>query len=938
MTADEIYNFAAIRNFLGGLFFCFKIITARTCSYNNTNDNFDTSVKLFIHTEGNMAFAAGAVKGGLDESQVLQSRKKYGSNVLKKVSGKSFLSRYLECFSDPMIRILLVALGINLIFLMRTLDWYEPLGIALSIFIATTISALSEHGSQSAFERLRKEASKIRCRVIREGYVKEVSIEEIVVGDYVLLQSGDMVPSDGCIQSGYLEVNQAALNGETKEAVKRPLGRTCKTDDLNAENALFRGSVVCGGEGILLVTRVGDDTFYGNMSLEVQSDTRESPMKVRLYKLAKTISKIGYSGAALVAVAYAFRILMSEFGFNLPLFISYYSSFNKLFPELLNIIMLSVTVIVVSVPEGLPMMITVVLSANMKKMLADNVLVRKMVGIETAGSMNILFTDKTGTLTKGQLSVSSVITGNGKTFKNVSELQSNPDFWQIFYASAYYNNDSAYTYQKNIAKAVGGNATDRALLNYIAGKDSPLKLNLIKKLPFDSVRKYSLSHTNNASFKTLIKGAPEKILPNCTYCYNQKGEKVKLDLNYIEQIKKSNAENAVRLLAMAVSENIAENENGEYTLVCLIGIHDGLRPECKDSVARLKRAGIQVVMVTGDNKETATAVAKRSGIVTSERDWITDSKELAELTDSQIEKKLQHLRVVARALPSDKSRLVRIAQNKSLVAGMTGDGVNDAPALKAADVGFAMGSGSDVAKEASDIVILDDNIHSVTKAVLYGRTIFKSIRKFVIYQLTVNLCAVGLSVIAPFLGVATPVTIMQMLWINLVMDTLGGLAFSGEPVRESYMTEKPKKREENILNKYMISQVLWTGCYSLMLCLMFLRIPLFSSYLRQDENSAYLMTALFALFMFIAIFNSLSARTHNINLTSHISGNKPFILIMSVVFVVQSFMIYIGGSVFRTSDLTAGEFIITIMLAFTVIPADIIRKLILKKKEKLYGV
>lgn len=269
---------------------------------------------------------------------------------------------------------------------------------------------------------------------------------------------------------------------------------------------------------------------------------------------------------------------------------------------------------------------------------------------------------------------------------------------------------------------------------------------------------------------------------------------------------------------------------------------------------------------------------------------------------------------------------------------MTGDGINDAPSLKAADVGFAMVSGSDVAKEASDIVILDDNILSVAKAALYGRTIFKSIRKFVTYQLTVNICAVGLSVIAPLLGVNMPVTIVQMLWINLVMDTLGGLAFSGEPTRDAYMLEKPKSREENILNKYMISQVLWTGAYSLLLCLLFLKIPLLNGYIRQSGGGAYFMTALFALFMFIAIFNSLNARTHHINLCSRISGNKPFVFIMSLVFVVQSLMIYVGGSVFRTADLTAKEYILTLLLAFTVIPADIIRKLILKKMNKLRGV
>lgn len=876
---------------------------------------------------------------GLNKSQVEISRKTYGSNHLHRIAGKSFLSRYLESFADPMIRILLVALGINLIFLFRTLDWYEPLGIALSIFIATTISALSEHGSQSAFERLREEGAKIKCRVMREGLVSEIPIEDIVVGDYILLQTGDMVPADGCLYSGFLEVNQSALNGETKEAVKKPSEKACTVDDLTASNAVFRGSVVCGGEGVIVVSRVGDTTFYGNMAREVQTDTRESPMKIRLQKLAKTISKIGYTGSVLVALAYIFRILFKEFNFDLGMFAKHYSSFNTIFPESLNIIMLCVTVIVVSVPEGLPMMITVVLSANMKKMLADNVLVRKMVGIETAGSMNILFTDKTGTLTKGQLLVSSVILGNGKIYKNIHEIINTKPFWQLFYASSYYNNGANLSYENNNWKAIGGNATDRALLKFISGKEYPVKYNILKKIPFDSNNKYSIAHTDNKSNMSLIKGAPEKILPLCTHYYDENGEKQKLNNLYtLQQIQNGLASKAVRLLVMASCERHIDSLNYDMTLISIIGIKDELRNESLSSINKLKRAGVQVVMVTGDNQETAKAIAVESGIVNSVNDWVTNSKELSALTDKQIEKKLCNLKVVARALPSDKSRLVRIAQNMGCVVGMTGDGVNDAPALKTADVGFSMGSGSDVAKEASDIVILDDNIYSITKAVLYGRTIFKSIRKFVIYQLTVNLCAIGLSVLGPFLGVATPVTIMQMLWINLVMDTLGGLAFSGEPTRESYMTEKPKQREENILNKYMITQVLWTGLYSLILCLMFLKVPFLSNYIRQENDMAFFMTALFALFMFMAIFNSLNARTHSINLGSHISGNKPFLLIMSVVFIVQSLMIYIGGEVFRTADLTVKEYIITLLLAFTVIPADIIRKMILNKIGKLRGV
>lgn len=884
--------------------------------------------------------AKSAAFGGLTEKQVEESRIKHGSNHLKRTEGKSFLSKYLESFADPMIRILLVALGINLIFLFRTMDWYEPLGIAVSIFIATLISTLSEHGSQSAFERLREEAAKIRCRVLRNNFVKEIPIEDIVVGDNVLLQTGDMVPADGYIISGFLEVNQSALNGETKEAHKKPSKTNLISNDLSTENMVFRGSVICGGEGVFIAESVGDFTFYGKMAREVQIDTRESPMKVRLFKLAGTISKIGYSGAILVAAAYIFRIIYMEYDFNLANFASHYKIFSNLLPELLNLIMLAVTVIVVSVPEGLPMMITVVLSANMKKMLADNVLVRKMVGIETAGSMNMLFTDKTGTLTKGQLSLCSVILGSGKIYKNVNEIKQNRAVWNLFYNSAYYNNGAYLTYDKHAAYAVGGNATDRAILNYISDSCCAIKFPIISRMPFDSNNKFSAARIGGVNPVMLIKGAPEKLLPLCSHYYDEKGNLIEFNnKNELGRLQSELAAKAVRMLVMAVSDSSDTGKlPSDLTFVCLVGIRDDLRPESISSVKQLLQAGIEVVMVTGDNQETAAAIAKESGIISGKDDWITNSKELSMLTDREIQSRIHKLKVVARALPSDKSRLVRIAQNAGCVVGMTGDGVNDAPALKAADVGFSMGSGSDVAKEASDIIILDDNINSITKAVLYGRTIFKSIRKFVIYQLTVNLCAIGLSIIGPFLGVETPVTIMQMLWINLVMDTLGGLAFSGEPTRESYMKEKPKIREENILNKYMISQVLWTGCYSLFLCLMFLKVPFLRSYIRADETNAYFMTALFALFMFMAIFNSLNARTHNINLSSHLSGNKPFLLIMSVVFIVQSFMIYIGGEVFRTAGLTFMEYMITLLLALTVIPVDILRKLIIQRKGKLRGV
>ena len=342
-------------------------------------------------------------------------------------------------------------------------------------------------------------------------------------------------------------------------------------------------------------------------------------------------------------------------------------------------------------------------------------------------------------------------------------------------------------------------------------------------------------------------------------------------------------------------------------------------------------------MITGDNKDTAYSIGKEVGLI-DENSVILTSTELNNKTDEELKKILPNLRIVARALPQDKSRLVRISEELGLVVGMTGDGVNDAPALKKADVGFAMGSGTEVAKEASDIVILDDNFKSITSAILFGRTIFKSIRKFIIFQLTVNLCAVSLSIIGPFIGVETPVTVIQMLWINMVMDTLAGLAFSFEPPLLEYMNELPKKKDEHIINRYMTGEILFTGLYSSLLCVLFLKLPFIKNFFRPDNNNLYLMTAFFGLFIFMTIFNSFNARTNRINILANIFKNRVFVLIILFILTVQIILIYYGGDLFRTAGLTYTEFLIMFLLSATVIPVDWIRKIFLRKKGLIGGV
>ena len=580
------------------------------------------------------------------------------------------------------------------------------------------------------------------------------------------------------------------------------------------------------------------------------------------------------------------------------------------------------------------MMITLVLSSNMKKMLKDNVLVRKLDGIETSGSLNILFTDKTGTITKGQLEVTNIITGDNKNYHNIKDLK-NKKLASLLNISIIFNNSASLS-NGNI---IGGNTTDRALLSIVDNNN--YKINKTEIIPFDSINKFSSVKISGDENLTLIKGSFEKILPHCNKYYNENKEEKTL----VNKINLNNtimmlSKDAIRIIVIATSKKTINNDQDikDLTLVSIIGIKDEVRKEAKESIKQVKNAGIQVIMITGDSKDTAYAIAREIDLLDTFNDnAILTSDDLNLLSDDEIKTKLSSIRVISRALPQDKSRLVRIAQELNLVVGMTGDGVNDAPALKKADVGFGMGNGTEVAKEASDIVILDNNFLSIAKAILYGRTIFKSIRKFIIFQLTVNICAVGLSIIGPFIGINTPVTVIQMLWINMVMDTFAALAFAREAPIKDYMKEPPKKRDEKVINKYMFNEIFITGIYSLFLCILFLKLPIFKEIFRTDINKIYFMTAFFALFIFIGIFNAFNARTHRLNLFAHILKNKTFIFIMAFISIVQIILIYHGGSMFRTSGLTLGEFELVILVALSVIPFDWIRKCYLRIIKKEVG-
>ncbi len=867
---------------------------------------------------------------GLSNQQVTASRKEHGSNALTHKKKQSFLRQYLSNFGDPIIKVLLAALGINVVFLFRNHDWYESVGIAIAVFLATFVSTLSEYGSEAAFEKLQEEASRIFCRVRRNGRLCRVPMDEIVVGDTVLLQSGERVPADGVLMEGGLHVDQSALNGESEETEKCP-ATSFAEQTLTDHSSLFRGSVICSGNGIMNVTAVGNQTIYGRVADELQEETRESPLKIRLAGLAKTLSRIGFVAAGAVGLADLFHSLIIKNGYSLPAITAAFSDTGSLLNSLLHAVTLAITVVVVAVPEGLPMMITVVLSSNMRRMLKDKVLVRKPVGIETSGSLTMLFTDKTGTLTEGKPKVSAFVDAEGNVYSTASELRKRKMLWQHVKLCCLYNTES----QLSGGEILGGNATDHALLHYICDRHPfHADYTVQRQIPFSSERKWSGTEITDGSVPpiSLYKGATERLLSACDRFLSADGKILPLPASKTDICSKFE-NNSMRILLLAVSERPLEEHPSHLILLGFAGLRDDVRPEVRKSVLSVRKAGVHVIMMTGDSKETATAIARSAGLIRNndeETTGVLTNRELSVMSDNEVKKRLSSLCVVARALPQDKSRLVRLAQDCGYVVGMTGDGVNDAPALKKADVGFAMGSGTEVAKQAGDIVILDDNFSSIAKAVLYGRTIFKSIRKFIIFQLTMNLCAVGVSVIGPFIGIDTPVTVMQMLWINIIMDTLAGLAFAGEPPLDEYMQEPPKRRDEPILNRYMLNQIVCTGGFTVALCVAFLRLDFSKLLFRYTIQPIYWMTAFFALFIFCGIFNSFNTRTTRLNLLSNLQKNPSFVIIMTIVTAVQIALIYYGGALFRTAGLTAREMLLILSLSVLVIPFDILRKSVIR--------
>ena len=861
---------------------------------------------------------------GLNDQEVLDNRQKFGDNKIIEAEPETFLDKFKDAFGDPMIKLLIaIACIMAIMAFLGYAEWGELIGIVISVLLVTGISAKTEMSSDNEYRKLKDGTKKELCKVYRNGKIVEIEVDDVVVGDRIIIQSGDKIPADGVLCSGAIAVDNSALNGESEECKKYAIPNdfiyrevAITGDTFVDKHSLFRGAVVVNGEGVLEVKKVGMMTMMGEMAKDMQDDDVESPLKVKLSKLADSISKFGYIGAVVIAITLMIHKVIVAGG------VSPYFDLGMMyvFKDLLEVLMLAVVIIVMAVPEGLPLMIAIVLMQNTSKMLQNNVLVRKPIGIETAGSLNILFSDKTGTITKGELEVVEFFDGDLKdSYQSSNYIKE--------YMGLCIGKNTGAMFDNN-DKVIGGNATDKALLNFL-GKNEMNSLNdikVVKSQGFNSANKYSAAELENV---TVYKGAPERLLGKATKYINQNGQVLPIDKDKLNAKIDSLADKAMRVLSFAYSESelIEDALPDDLVIVGFVGIRDDVRPEAKQAIKEVQNAGVQVVMITGDRKETAVAIAKDSGLIKSDDELAFTSEELNKMTDDEIKAVITKIRVIARALPTDKSRMVRIAQELNLVCGMTGDGVNDAPALKRADVGFAMGSGTDVAKEAGSIVILDDNFKSIENAILYGRTIYNNILKFIKFQLTINVAAVAVSAISPFFGVEEPLKITHILWINLVMDGLGALALGAEPALKKYMSEKPKSRTQSLVNKNMMSQVLCAGAWLGVISFAFLKLPFFKEFF---ENEGQHLTAYFSMFVFSAVANGFNVRSEGINIFDHIKENKGFIKVMLVIVLVQIILTFVGGEIFSCTPFGIKGWLIIIVMSLTMIPVDMLRKIIMK--------
>jgi len=866
---------------------------------------------------------------GLSDSEVSVSKSKYGTNELAKKETESLWSMFIGAFDDIWIKVLCAALILKVVIavlgafvpaLAGENDVVEIISIILAIGLATGFSTLSEYRNTSRSEALQEEYSKTFAKVIRNGKLINILTSEIVKGDVILVQAGDKVPVDGLVFEGNIKVSQAALNGESRDESKTATDTMdeAESTDYSSSSKIFMGSVVTSGEAYMVATVIGDESELGKINKALTNDEeeeRKDTSSLKLEVVAAGIGKLGVSAAALAGVLHVVLSLVRADEAITVVAVLLVAA---------EAVMLMASIVIMAVPEGLPMMNSLVQSMNTESMYKKNILVSHKAAFSDSAYMNVLFSDKTGTITQGNLSLVEFITGAGEVVSNIQSRE--------FIEAITLNNLAKISE----GKAIGSNNMDRALLSYALlngyddSKNDPDKVADVSG--FDSEKKCATATLKDGT--VYWKGATENIIDKVThYALPDGAEKefTAADKKKLEDTMLAQAKRTMKLLS------VAKITGGKTVLLAVLCLRDNVRTDAVETVQILNSAGIQVVMVTGDAEETATAIAKEAGILKNEAtDVVLTHEELANMSDEELKKKLPDLRVVSRAKPLDKKRLVSISQQLDNVCGMTGDGVNDAPALKQADIGFAMGDGTAVAQEAGDVVILNNSLTSIKDCVLNSRTMAKSVGKFLIFQLTVNISTLLMNILAPILGWTEPFSIVQILWINLIMDTLAAMAFGGEPILNRYMNDKPAKRTDNILTTYIKSAIGTSSIFITLGSILILEniagITSFVTPADCADPELYKKTFMFAFFIYSIIFNSLNTRSERFNLFEHIGENKRFVLVMGAIFVLQTVIIEIGGEVFSTTMLNAKALLVSMALALLIIPVDLVRKAFVRKK------
>ena len=878
---------------------------------------------------GQRIFKMDDIYQGLTDKQVLISRNKYGVNQMPRPKLRSSWDFLKEVFQDKLNIILsfMMIMFIALSFAGYG-SIYEAIGIGVVLIVVAVTTVSTKMKTQKSAEVLYQRANLQYVNVIRNGKTEQINSTDVVIGDIIKLQAGEKICADGYLVAGALDINNAILNGESKESKKTPVNKNfvynehtkITADSYTDKHSLFAGTTVLGGNGLMRVARIGANTENAKImsSLWTINDTKTN-LQIQLDKLADLISKIGTISAALI--------------FTILLLVHFYNTDTQLDTSLIYVIFsnltIALTIFVAAVPEGLPFIIGIITSQNVNRMIKSNILAKKPAKIPEAGNLQMLCTDKTGTLTYGFMQAIYNFTGNGN---DIGFADKNGGYAkELFIKNVVMTCDCAFDSAGNV---VGGNLTGRALLLSLESIAAEVAIiqqenSSAQRIPFNSKDKFSAVKTFDDGKLCYYLGAPEIILDKVKEFIDVDGKVKKLNKKLIQKLIKENAQKSMRMVATAYSKRWVDDNNelpDDLVLISVVAMRDEIRTGVNDVIKTLNKSNVQVMMITGDNLDTARAIAIDCGIISGKNDIAINAIDFDNLSDDEAKKTLHNVKVIARATPTTKLRVVQLAQSMNKSIGMCGDGTNDAPALKSADVGFAMGNGTDVCKEASDIIITDNNFLSVANCILLGRTFVHNVVNFLRFQLPINFTLVILSIVFPIMFGFDAFTAVQILIVNIVMDSLNSLAFGGEPPHKEYLSETVKTKNTPLLSKDIIAQIIWTTAG---FCGVF-------AILQQLHNHAIFnddvyMSARFALLVIMAVMNGFCVRTNKFNLFDGLYKNPMFIIVAVGIISTTIFAVTFGGLILQLTPLSPVQWLYILGLAFIIIPINYIWRFINRK-------